>query len=215
MHQAWEYESERHIAAAKEAYSKISLAESGSELRSAWEDYLYSYHRAIGRMISFSLDDQRSKPWGHRLKNASSKNDPGLMFLRACRAHAEHGLTPFAKFSNPGVNIGRNAIRLEGTNHVSISNSFIDGTPIKNLSLKTHKGKITSLEGETKVSIVETKAEVKLVPIYSDEKRKTYEVPTSINGKLLPNDDPASLAKMSLEVIDELFIELKEKLNAN
>lgn len=196
----------------RQAASQMVSAERGSDLRRAWEAFLNEFGIAIGLLISTAISDGRSRAWGHRLKNDSSLNDEGLVFLREARNHIHHGVTPFANFADPFVGIG-GMVALGGNSEAHFSNNYIvnNGRAINTgtFSVKAHNGKIISIEGSPNTSILEVATSVTLQPIQSEQKRKTVAVPATIGGRVLKRDDPNDLSLKAIEVLSAKAQELQ------
>lgn len=210
-------EISRHLARTRRAFEAIQHAETSSEMRDAWEDYLHSFARTIGRIISSSLSNVESRAWGYRLKNLSSKDDEGLVYLREARNVAEHGLGPFAEFDPGRVSFGGNAVVFEGENkNITISGLTIDGQQIIGppVTFDSKGGKLVNVRGSAPSQYAETPAAVRLVPVKSQEKKATFPVPRSILGQALSAGDPKNLSKSALEAIERVFVEYCEKLSS-
>lgn len=199
----------RHIAEAKIALENIELATTARKLRDAWERYLYSFHRAMGKIITSSLSRNKSRAWGYRLKNNSTTDDMGLVFLREARAHCEHGLTPFAQFSDPRVELEDGLMAFEGSNSLTMTNCSYNGVPTGDFTLIVKNGKLERLIGQTTFSIGETPASIRLQDIYSSQKNKSFPVPTKILNQTISSDAPFELAKTSFTEIQDIFDDYK------
>lgn len=197
-------EINRHLEKAKQTCALISGADSSEKLRSSWEDYLHAFHRTIGRLISFGIEAPETRAWGYKLKNASDGGDEGLTFLREARAHAEHGLTPFADFADPSVRVAGGLVSVGGNSSVTFVGNYVNGKPMGDFQLETAHGRVKQLSGTPLVSLEERDAEISLLPIKSDQKKKSVPVPKTVNGRALKLDDPVSLATESLEALKEL-----------
>lgn len=202
-------EIDRHFEKTRRALDAIKAADAATELRDAWEEFLTSFHRAIGRIIASSIKNSDTRGWGHKLKNASSGGDEGLSYLREARAHAEHALTPFARFREPSVSIGGNAIGIGGNSSVTFVGSSVNGMPVGDFSIETKNGRIHKLNGQPKMPVVQKSASVTLVDIVSTEKRQTYSVPTKILGQALKSNKPEELANVGLRALEKLYSEYK------
>lgn len=200
----------RHFGKTQKALTDIEQAETSQDLRDAWEEYLHSFHRVIGRLIASSLKTKQAQAWGHRLKNKSNGHDPGLTFLREARAHAEHGLTPFANFTAPGVAVADDFVFISVDLPVIFSGNTYNGRPIGEFCFETKNGRIQKISGEAKAAIEEVKAMTVLKPIKSDNKKKVIPVPKTICGRVIPKSDPQVLAKESFLALKEIVNEYKD-----
>ncbi len=185
-------------------------ATSASELRNSWEAFLASFSRAIGRLISFSSDDPGSRVWSHRLKNASNKDDPGLLFLRVARNTVEHGLEAFAEFRSPAVVVGGTSIAVEGNGSFSFVGNFVNGRPMGDFRLETSAGKVASLEGQPRVPIYEVPAHVVLKPVMNEDKKIVVPVPKSLMGRAIESEKPVDLASEATAYLNLCWVELRK-----
>jgi len=202
-------EIDRHISKTKLAVDNLRKVNSAAELRDKWEDFLHGFHRSIGRMISVAIKNKSSRSWGHRLKNASTKDDPGLVFLREARAQAEHGLEPFAVFKDPMVDLA-GVIAMAGTSKISFRNSSINGVPTGEFSISTENGVVDRIEGTPNIEIAQNLASVELQPIRSEQKTTVVSVPTAILDHSISDGKPISLAETSVRVLAQLRSELEQ-----
>lgn len=202
----------RNLEKTRRAVGAIRVSNTAESLRDAWEDFLTSFHRTIGRIISKSLQSKEMRAWGHKLKNASSQDDEGLVYLREARAHTEHGLTPFARFSDPAVILGNGVFHIGGNSSITFSNCSINGLPVGNFRLETREGKLKSVSGEPKLPMYEAGASVALQPIHNPEKRQSFSPPKTIKGIALESADPLKLAETSLCVLEAIYKEYESLL---
>lgn len=202
----------RNLEKTRRAVGAIRVSNTAESLRDAWEDFLTSFHRTIGRIISKSLQSKETRAWGYKLKNASTRDDEGLVYLREARAHTEHGLTPFARFADPAVLFGNGAFRIEGNSSVTFSNYTIYGMPTGDFRLETSEGKLKSVSGNPKLPMYQAGASVELQPIHNPEKRQSFSPPKTINGIALESADPLKLAETSLCVLEAIYKEYESQL---
>lgn len=196
---------------AKDAVARMKNAQNASELRRAWESFLNEFGVAIGVLITAALSHHEAKAWGYRLKNESNENDEGLMFVRQARNHLHHGITPFAHFSDPSVELGgMGSVGRNSSVHFSNNIVISAGRAINTgeFSVTTQDGKPNSFKGRPNTSIVEKPTAVRLLPVYNEEKRKTFPVPLSVGGKTVEVNDPTDLAVKSLDFLDDKIDEL-------
>jgi len=202
-------EVQRYLDNATRALTCIENAETADELRNAWEDFLGHFGRCIGRQISYGLNNPRSKAWANRLKNASTKDDPGLVFLREARNAIEHGLTPFAEFGEPAVHIGGNFVRLEGGSSISMIDCTFNGIPTGNFHVTTSGGRVESVSGEPNVPIQEVPRSIRLVAIENAEKGITVGIPTVLSGDAFQSRRPDDLARLGVKFLRSSLSELE------
>lgn len=205
-------EIERHLTDCKESLAKLAVAADGRELRKAWEDFLFSFHRTMGRTITLALSQAESKEWGHRLKRASAHDDEGLVFLREARAAAEHALEPFAQFDDPLVRIGGNAIVRSGNSSATFVGNKRNGRDMGDFTISTTQGRVNKVSGTPRIHIQEVPATIRLTPIWSDEKRKTFPPPKSIDGIILNEMRPHDLASVAFQFIESRLGQLRKLL---
>ncbi len=207
-------EIQRYLNKTEKALSEITNADTAGDLRDAWEDYLSSFSRTLGRLISSADANAKMRPWGHRLKNESNGGDEGLVFLREARNYTEHGVTPFADFQEKHVSIGPNLVAIEnGT--VQFKNCHFNGKSIENLTVHARDGKVAGIAGSGMVDIKEVPTNVRLRPIVSEEKRKTFPVPQSIGGQVLDEDSPVALATSGFEVLKYLVQDFENQCKSS
>lgn len=183
---------------------EMRAADSSEGLRRSWEEFLSSFGIAIGYLIDIAVSKKEIKAWGYKLKNASERNDEGLVFLREARNHVQHGLTPFAEFHNPALSYG-NLFRISsGT--ITIQDCYATGPgglsgPLDNFSMRAKNGKIESFYGSGKHKILAHPASVKLNKIVNTQKRIEVCVPKTIDGRNLKAGEPIDLAVAALDFL--------------
>lgn len=202
-------EIRRYAEKASQSQERIMRAKSASELRDAWEEFVWHFAKCIGRQISSGLGDQRSRGWAHRLKNASNGGDPGLFFLREARNAVEHGLTPFAEFNEPAVHIGGNLVRLEGGGSVTMVDCTFNGTPMGSFHVSTSGGRVDSIIGQPNISIEQVPRTISLVTISNPEKGVSVDVPIGLAGKTLESGRPDDLAELGVAFLYESLEDLE------
>lgn len=182
---------------------------SASDLRDAWEDFLGAFGRCIGRLISFGQKHEISRGWAHRLKNASAGDDEGLYFLREARNHVEHGLTPFADFSDSYVDIGGGFIALGGNSSVKVKNCSINGVPTGDFEVSAENGKVKRFSGSPSVPMYEVPASVRLKDVKNAENGRVAIVPKSLKGIEITSDRPDDLALIATTCLSEMVANLE------
>ncbi|WP_197919324.1 hypothetical protein [Thiosulfatihalobacter marinus] len=194
---------------AKEALDKMTQAQTGQDLRDAWEDFLIFYARTMGKLISAGKNASESKPWAYRLLAKSVKDDPGLFYLREARNVAEHGLTPFADFREPHVNVGGILVAECPVENVTIFpngvNSKLDRSGA--LTLSASGGKVTNTNKPKSPLIKEVPASLNLKSVTNEDNGKTADVPKSLNGVHLKDDAPRTLAQAGIEAMEGFIAE--------
>lgn len=204
-------EIERNLDRAQKALFDIRNAKSGNELRTAWEDFLTFFMRTIGRIIDTSISHEKTKPWAHKLNNMSTVSDEGLVYLREARNSAEHGLRPFAEFSDPAVHVG-NFAKISGNTSIHFSNNIVNGVNTGTFLLSTEGGKVKNITGIPNAEIHERPAEVFLTPIRSEMKKRTFPVPKSIVDRPIENESPEKLAIMAMQALENIMKQFKDFL---
>ena len=205
-------EIENYAIKARNDTNRITLAEDAETIKDAWQNFLTHFSRALGKLIAISLLKKQSKSWGHRLKNESTKNDKGLVFLREARNHVEHGLGPFAEFQERHVHVpGFGALwgnsRME---NCYISNEDQNAI-IEELEVK--QGKLEKFFGSSTAPIRCNPPRIVLKAITSSEKKKVFQVPDSIGGVSLVGRMPDDLAKLAVNMLDTWIAEYKHLVN--
>lgn len=180
------------------AVGLIRNADTANELRQAWRNFLYSFAESIGWMISAAGKSSEAKVWGHKLKNASQKDDEGLVFLRIARNHVSHGLTDFADFCDRSAQYDR-FISMAGNQNISFHNNVVvdvngNTRALDNFDLKLRDGKIVWFNGTGRDNFFEHRASIKLREIYSEQEKMTACVPETIDGKVISKNDPLDMA---------------------
>ncbi|WP_120499626.1 hypothetical protein [Roseovarius sp. EL26] len=197
-----------YVERTRQNYGHIEAADTAQTLRDAWEDFLGSFSKAIGKMIGYGKLDPNLRPWANKLKNASTKDDEGLLYLREARNCVEHGLKPFAKFEDPLVDVA-GVMDIKNGN-VIITNCNFNSQPIDQLYLNVQQGRVTEKAGCEAVSITEHAADVLLAPVYNEEKGKEYPVPTMIGGNTIVSKTPTKFAHLAMSKLDELAKEFSQ-----
>ena len=201
-------EIRRYVAESYEASLRVKNSSTGSELRKAWEDYMSSFSRAIGRMINLGLSKRRTKPWAYKLKNLSNGQDPGLTFLREARNVVEHGLLPFAKFNDPHA-VVEGRVKVGGTSNVRFIGCTFGNKYVHSLELETIDGKVVNRRGDPHARTEERPASVILTAIENSEKGKVVEVPERIMAHHLRPGNPMDLCTASFEVLEAFLKEFE------
>ena len=202
-------EVEHYLANVKCDLVLIGSATSASDLRSAWEKFLASYARTIGRLIQFGHDDHRSRGWSHKLKNASSLDDPGLTFLREARNTVEHGLEAFATFCDPAISIGGFGFNGAGNLSMTFQGNFVNGRPMGDFHIETRAGRVVSLEGRPLVPVLEVPTSIQLKEVRNIKKKIVVPVPASLMGTSIEVGKPVDLAQKATEFASGCLQELK------
>ncbi|MGG7567058.1 hypothetical protein ACQ5SO_12965 [Rhodovulum sp. DZ06] len=187
-------EVEFRLAALKKSVGALQAAEEHGDLRPLWEDFLFSFGRAIGKCISFGMSNSLGKKVGYRLKNASTKDDEGLVYLREARNAAEHALEQSAQYKRGMLALGqkRPLIQFAGAN-VDMKDSSIDGA-LHDFRGRVDENGLTRVEAGLAPFASIVPAKVILEPIYNEEKGKTFPVPQSVWGEALAHDDVIDFA---------------------
>lgn len=204
-------EIQRYLTKAKGHREEIIRASNAEDLRDAWEEFLGDFGRTLNKLISAALNNPDSRPWGHKLKNVSSHGDEGLVYLREARNTLEHGLSAFAELREPSVDI-LGLVRSSGGETI-ISNSIVGDRHIAMAYAKIENGRVKQSVGFRPLDIRQNPAEIRLVPIYSQEKKRTFIVPRSLGGRKISPNNPTQLANFALEEIVGLISEFKENIN--
>ena len=202
-------EISRYFELLKTASSKMSGSGSGSELRDCWEDFLGHFGRCIGRLIRFGLAHTASKPWAHRLKNASQEHDEGLCFLREARNQIEHGMTPFADFHDPFVSLAEGSIVLKGDSSIKISNCSFNGIPSGDFTLRTSDGKVAEVSGSPNTAFLQVASSIQLQAVRNAQNQKVANVPKTIGGRDIASQSPQELADLATLFLDSKIKEIK------
>jgi hypothetical protein len=206
-------EVKRHLKRAEEARNDLTEAKVGRDLRESWEAFLQEFSRGLGKLITLSKQNIETRPFGHRLYNASQRDDEGLIFLREARNQDEHGLEPSAQYEEGVTNIF-NAFGLGPTcKNVKFENNVVNGINTGIFEVDTDaQGRISRLETKDPIVASYTPAHIKLAPIESDDKGKTFCVPKQLNGEKLETASPALLSQMALKFLS-LSIDDYEQLS--
>lgn len=201
-------ELQRNMKKVSSAYDRMAQAHHVSDLRDAWEEFLFSHHRTIGKMITIAMSKAPSRAWGHQLKNLSTKDDEGLVFLREARAQAEHGVEPFADFHPAGFSIA-NVVSLGAGSQLRLVVGDLNGERVDAVFTASDENTL-EVEGQFRGKVSPIASKIKLLPIKSLEKRKTFPVPKSLAGNKVTADNPMSIATAALTHLRERELELVE-----
>ena len=184
-------------------------------LRESWKDCLDSFAKCIGWLISSSIANLSSRAWGYQLKQLSTKDDEGLVFLREARNHVHHGLTPFAGFQNP-VASASNFISIGGDCTVRFTNVSFSGPDghfsVEDGIVETKSGRLTQTKGIPRSMFKQHDAKIILVDIVSSEKGQVFTVPNSLAGIPIHNQEPITLLNAARRFLEAKAAEL-ETLN--
>lgn len=208
-------EIRRHLDKARSGAERIHTALAPQDLRDDWELFLNQFNRSIGKLIHLAKRSSETRAFGHRLKNASQKDDEALVFLREARHKDEHGLEPSAKYEEGITKLFGGMVGL-GPNcrDITFSNCTFNGIRVAKLVVDTDEfGRITRLDTTDPILLSYMPASIQLVPIYSEDKKKTYPVPKSFSGQTIPDVTPQLLSKMALDFLENELSEF-EKLIA-
>ena len=164
-------------------------------------------------MISYAIQSTELRSWGHKLKQASNKDDPGLVYLREARNVAEHGLEPFARFEDAFVSVANGAFAISGNSNVYFSGNIVNGVDTGIFNLSTNNGKIEDIIGKPNTAISESPAKINLVAVTNPEKKNLrVEPPNSIFGQVIFEGSPKSLAGLALNGLQERFKDFRDQL---
>lgn len=201
----------RCLERAERALLQVENAMVPSDLRESWEDFLEAFSKAIGKLISLSKSEQASRSFGHKLKNASASDDEGLVFLREARNTDVHGLEPSASYE-AGLTTLFGAFGL-GPNCTDcyFSDNVINGGNTGTFIISTDEfGKICKLVSDSPIFAHYTPASIMLKSVYSSEKKKSFGVPSSLNGSNLKNGSPLELGRVAIDFLETKIEEFKQ-----
>lgn len=205
-------EVDRHLNHLPESINRIRNAESSPDLRSGWEEFLFGYGRAIGKMITLALDCPETRSWGHRLKAASTQEDPGLVYLREARNIAEHGLAPFAEFTPARTLLAGGMICIEGSSSIEMRGNTVNGLSDGDYTVITKEGRPVQVIGQPRLGIGYTPFRMKLIPLTNLEKRKTFPLPLHLGGNPVEPGSPIELAEAALVFLSDQRVTLARLL---
>jgi hypothetical protein len=197
----------RELAAAHQAFSQFEIAETTSSVMSSWEDFLSSFGRALGKLIMLGMQDQRSAAIAYQLKNASQKDDEGLVYLREARNVREHGLEPPSTYFHSYTSVAGGAIAVSGNStNIVLRGNTVNGKPVGDFVLNTKEGKPTILSGKPIAPVKFVPASVRLKKITNPEKKtKVFTPPQTVFGQAVDRGNPISLSRHALKGLDEKF----------
>ncbi|MBT3140545.1 hypothetical protein DS909_01310 [Phaeobacter gallaeciensis] len=215
-------EIRRHIRRAKESVDRASQAKTGGELRDCWEDFLSHFSKAMGKTITAATDDRSERQtelrrFGHRLKNESNKDDPGLTYLRSARNADEHGLQPPAEIKGPRVQIGGFSLA-PGASVSGVNMIFQQGgkKPVGPVRVTTAADQLGRLTRDSTVSIPELVKEIpatiRLIPIEPEQgpfKGQQLEPPESLRGRTFRKGDPNDLISAACDALADIINEFE------
>lgn len=205
----------RYFEKAKEAREGVLNAKTGRDLRDSWEEFLHNYNRSLGKLIHLAKSRTETRGLGHRIKNASQKDDEGLVFLREARNQDEHGLEPSAEYEDGVTNLFGAIALGPNCRDIKLSNCKVNGQETGTLVVDTDEtGRISRLQATDPVLASFRPASITLKEIVSGEKRSTFPVPKSLNGQLLSRADPAELAKFALQFLESSIAEYRRMTSA-
>ncbi len=202
---------ERHLDKAKTALLALELAQDPEQLWDNWEEFLEQYSKSIGKLITLASKHQISRGFGARLKNSSTKDDLGLMYLREARNAETHGLDPTLKKIEGQTNLFAGALSV-GPNFkdISIQNSNINGFKVDRLAFDTdRKGKLINVNTNSLVPSEFIPAQITLLPVVSEQKNKTFEVPNQLGGVGLDAGKPCSLGRAAISFLERKIGEFR------
>lgn len=203
-------EVEHHLLNMRHALAQMDSATSATDLRNAWEGYLASFSRAIGRLIAFGKKDLRSREWSGLLKRASENDDPGLLYLREARNTVEHPREAFATFRDPLLRVGDVPLFSgPGKAAMTFQNCIVNGRPTGDFHIETQAGRVISLKGAPLVSVVEVPASVLLDEVRTNKGKTVVPVPDGIMRRKIISRKPVELAERATEFIFDCLQELK------
>lgn len=186
------------IAYAERALSDLASAQLILEVRGAWESYLIRFSRAIGKLISVAIKNPATKIFGHKLKNKSENDDPGLSYLREARNVDDHGIEmPSAKYSPASFNAS-NVVFFDENSNLGIKNITLEGKDFGSISAQKSALGDFRLEISPEFAVAVTPAKIALQTVHNPEKRLTVAVPVSVFGVDLTEGTALELAEKSL-----------------
>lgn len=221
-------EIKRHIRRTAQAAECAERAKNEDELRDAWEDFLSHFSKAIGKTITAAFDDKSDRQadfrrFGNRLKNDSTKDDPGLAYLRAARNADEHGLTPPADFRGPHVRIG--GLSLGPNSSVSGLNFIFQerGKPaVGPVQISAEADEFGRLRKGSHASMPELVREIpttiRLTPVVPQSgplKGKKLEPPESVRGISVQKGEPNQLISAAYGALQAIIHEFETLVEAD
>jgi len=154
-----------------------------------------------------------STAWSEKLKQSYLGGDPGLTYLWEARNALDHGLGGEVEFTPRTTEVAGFLTVQEGPRGMTmISDTKVTGpsgtTIIHNLAIHGHD--VVAYSGTRDLPVIQQEASARLLDIYSDKKKKTFSVPTSIDGEAISPGSPLELAVGAAKFLDKMVEDLKQ-----
>lgn len=199
---------DRHLRKATDAVAGMRAATSGEGLLTAWESYLREIIAAFDKMAGFGKTQVQAKPWAHRLRQSLDGSDPGLVYLKEARNAEGHGFSQLAESKEPAAEFA--GIRLEEGWAPEFKGCTYNGKPMGDFRIAVAGGRVSELRGQPFIPIKMSPAEMKLLDVYSDVKKRSFLVPAALARRTLTPGEPFELATAGLEHGRKCLDELKD-----
>lgn len=203
------------VGYAQRALNDLKSAKLEVEVRDAWETYLMRFSRAIGKLISSAIKNPSTKEFGHQLKNNSTKNDQGLLYLREARNVDDHGIDlPAAKYS-PASFDASNILVFDENTDVTVGKIVIDGKDMGGLRASRRASGDFFIQKSDDLAVTVEAAKVALQTVHNPEKNLKVDVPASVFDVELTEGTALELAEKSLFHLRAVVAEYEQLIAQN
>ena len=186
VRQAWE-----RLHRAEAAYQRLCSAISIGQAEAAWSEFLTAASAIYSKLETGSKGHPKSEPWFGRIKN-ERKFDPLLSYIHHARNSDEHGIEQITDGEDGTV-----TITARGSVHLNMGQ---DGKPID------PNGPFavpTNAESAVILDIVPPK--LRLVPVFDNRFKDTFDVPAEHMGLPLVDQSPIAVSALGIRYLNRII----------
>jgi len=204
-------EVQRHVNKASKGLEMLSSATHELELRDGWEDFVSSAKRALEKANTLAGEDSAASSWARAHRGKYRGGDPGLTYVWEARNVLDHGLASIVDVKEATFSLGGGMIAISSNANLRMVGPTLlkpNGETVKIEDLRVTDGNVT-FKGSGNPEIALHPAKIRLVSVYSESKRKTFDPPRVLCGQRLDVGNPRSLGAATMVYLERMVQDLK------
>lgn len=202
---------QRHVTQARKDLGSLHSAIDEAELRQAWERFITCAKRALELGNKLAADEEEACSWAKAHRGRYQGGDAGLTYVWQARNALDHGLVAIADVKPAQLSIAGGTMLLGEKTNTWVRNSVLtkpDGSSFFVDDLLIGQGQI-AYRGNGNPEIARLPPRIRLAPVYSEIKKKTFLPPKSLAGYSLVEGNPRSLGTATCNYLEQMVAELK------
>lgn len=202
---------QRQVTQAVKDLGSLHSAIDDAELRQSWERFITCAKRALELANTLAEDEEEARSWARAHRGKYRGGDAGLTYVWEARNALDHGLVSIADVRPAGLSIAGGAMLVGEKTNTWVRNSVLtkpDGSSVFVDDLLIGQGQI-AYRGNGDPEISRIPARIRLAPVYSAQKKKTFHPPKSLAGYSLVEGNPRSLGTATCNYLEQMVDELK------